>query len=221
MGTIKDNINRVRERISEEVQLVCVSKTKPVDLIKEAYDCGERVFGENKAQEIRDKYELLPKDIKWHFIGHLQRNKVKYVVGKIDLLHSLDGERLLDELEKKYEKIDETLDALIQINIGEEDNKTGLHIDQLKLFIEKIEQCKYIKVKGLMAIIPQGSEEECRENFRKMKSIYDELACEEYKNITMEILSMGMSGDYKIAVDEGSNMIRVGSGIFGAREYKK
>lgn len=217
---IRENIRKVREDIPEGVELVCVSKTKPVEMIMEAYETGERVFGENKAQDLRDKYELLPKDIRWHFIGHLQRNKVKYLVGKIELLHSLDGVKLLEELEKKYSQIDESLNALIQINIGEEESKTGINESNIEDFIQKIEDCSHIKIKGLMAIIPKGNEDECRGYFNRMKNIFEELKTREFKNINMNTLSMGMSGDYKLAIEEGSNMVRVGTGVFGSRVYK-
>lgn len=217
---IRENIRKVREDIPEGVELVCVSKTKPVEMIMEAYETGERVFGENKAQDLRDKYELLPKDIRWHFIGHLQRNKVKYLVGKIELLHSLDGVKLLEELEKKYSQIDESLNALIQINIGEEESKTGINESNIEDFIQKIEDCSHIKIKGLMAIIPKGNEDECRGYFSRMKNIFEELKTREFKNIKMNTLSMGMSGDYRLAIEEGSNMVRVGTGVFGSRVYK-
>ncbi|WBW95350.1 YggS family pyridoxal phosphate-dependent enzyme [Oceanirhabdus sp. W0125-5] len=218
--SVIDNVKKIRKEIPETVSLICVSKTKPNELIMEAYEAGEREFGENKAQDLRDKYEELPKDIKWHFIGHLQRNKIKYIVGKIHLLHSLDGVKLLQELEKRYEKEGLELNALIQINVGEEESKTGIHKNEVNDFIQEVEKCSHIKVKGIMAIIPKGDEEQCRNYFREMKEMFDDLKKVNYKNISMEILSMGMSGDYKIAIEEGSNMIRVGTGVFGNREYK-
>jgi len=218
--SVIDSVKEIRKGVPETVSLICVSKTKPNELIMEAYNAGEREFGENKVQELRDKYETLPKDIKWHFIGHLQRNKVKYIVGKIHLLHSLDGIKLLHELEKRYEKENLELNTLIQVNVGEEESKTGLHKNEVNDFIKEIEKCSYVKVKGIMAIIPKGTEEQCRGYFKEVKEMYENLKKYDYNNISMEILSMGMSGDYKIAIEEGSNMVRVGTGVFGNRVYK-
>ncbi|MCM1992716.1 YggS family pyridoxal phosphate-dependent enzyme [Oceanirhabdus seepicola] len=215
-----DNVKKIRNEVPETVSLICVSKTKPNELIMEAYNAGEREFGENKVQELTEKYETLPKDIKWHFIGHLQRNKVKYIVGKLHLLHSLDGVKLLHELEKRYGKEELELNTLIQVNVGEEESKTGLHKNEVNDFIKEVEKCSHVKVKGIMAIIPKGTEEQCRSYFKEMKEMYENLKKMDYNNVSMEILSMGMSGDYKIAIDEGSNMVRVGTGVFGNRVYK-
>jgi pyridoxal phosphate enzyme (YggS family) len=203
--------------LKEDEILVAVSKTKPIDLINEAYLEGLRDFGENKVQELINKVEVLPQDIRWHFIGHLQRNKVKYIVGKVFLIHSLDSIRLLKELEKQYSLNKLEAHTLIEVNIGEEESKSGINRNQLEELLEECEKCSFVKVKGLMAIIPIGSEEKCRQYFRSMKEVFDTLSKRSFKNIEMKYLSMGMTNDYKIALEEGSNMIRVGTGIFGLR----
>lgn len=217
--SIAENINRIKAEISDNVTLIAVSKTKPVDFIEEAYKGGVRDFGENKVQELTTKAEILPKDIRWHLIGHLQRNKVKYIVGKVELIHSLDSIRLLEELEKQYALEKLNANTLIQINIGKEDSKTGILVDNLEALLQACEKCSHVKVKGLMAIIPLGDEENCRTYFHEMKLIWDKLKERNFNNISMQYLSMGMTGDYKIAIEEGSNMIRVGTGIFGERNY--
>lgn len=218
---IAENIYHVKNSISQEVNLIAVSKTKPIEAIKEAYEVGQRDFGENKVQELCEKYEVLPKDIRWHLIGHLQRNKVKYIVGKAYLIHSLDSIKLLNEIEKQYGAKQNIANVLIEINIGREESKDGILIEQLDDLINEVECCSHVKVKGLMAIIPKGNEDECRVYFKKLKEIWDDLKVNNYKNISMEYLSMGMSRDYNIAIEEGSNMIRIGEGIFGKRIYKK
>lgn len=215
--SIVENISEIKKNIAPNITMIAVSKTKPVSQIEEAYSCGIRDFGENKVQEILDKFEKLPKDINWHLIGHLQRNKVKYIVDKVSLVHSLDSIRLLEEIEKQYGAKNLIANVLIQINIGKEESKTGIYVEELQELINACESCQNVKVKGLMAIIPKGNEEECRMYFRQMQDIWSHLKQQTYKNITMEYLSMGMSEDYKIALSEGSNMIRIGTGIFGIR----
>lgn len=217
--SVEDNISRVTITIPKDVTLIAVSKTKPIEEIKEAYNMGIRDFGENKVQELVDKYDKLPKDIRWHLIGHLQRNKVKYIVGKVQLIHSLDSIKLLDEIEKQYKANNATVQVLIQINIGKEESKTGVYRENLEELLEACEVCNHVKVKGLMAIIPQVSEENCRDYFKQMKSIFGELKKRKFNNVAMEVLSMGMTDDYEIAIEEGSNMVRIGSGIFGKRNY--
>lgn len=214
---IKGKIKEILNSIPDDVQLVAVSKTKPVEDILEAYDIGIRNFGENKVQELVDKYEKLPKDVKWHLIGALQTNKVKYIVGKVSLIHSLSSIKLLEKIELEYGKKNITADVLIQINIGRESSKSGILEEELDQLIEAVEKCKNVKVKGIMVIIPKGNDEENRYYFRKTYDIFKTLKNSNYKNITMEILSMGMTHDYKIAIEEGSNLIRIGTGIFGAR----
>lgn len=180
-----------------------------------------RDFGENKVQELVDKIEYFKekKDIRWHLIGHLQRNKIKYIVGKVYLIHSLDSIRLLEEIEDKYKKQNKIANVLIQINIGKEESKYGIYKEDLGNMLDAIEKCENVKAKGLMAIIPKGSDEECAKYFRQMKEIFSTLQNKSFKNIEVKYLSMGMTGDYPIAIKEGSNMIRVGQGIFGKRNY--
>lgn len=217
--SIGHNYEAIMNKISNEITLISVSKTKPVEDLVEAYEAGARDFGENKVQELKTKYEQLPKDIRWHLIGHLQRNKVKYLVGKVHLIHSLDSIRLAEEIEKQFSANNEIANVLIQINIGREASKTGVEIEELEDLLNTCESYSSIKVRGLMATIPIGDEESCRYYFSEMKKIFDNLSKRSFKNISMEILSMGMTHDYEIAIEEGSNMIRVGKGIFGERQY--
>lgn len=197
--------------------LVAVSKTKPVEDILEAYEIGVRNFGENKVQELVDKYDKLPKDINWHLIGSLQTNKVKYIVGKVTLIHSLSSVKLLEKIELEYGKKNMVADVLIQVNIGREASKSGVLEEDLEDLIQAVERCKNVSVKGIMVIIPKGNDDENRYYFKKSFKIFEELKNNNYKNISMEILSMGMTQDYKIAIEERSNLIRIGTGIFGAR----
>ncbi len=217
--SIEENVENIKSIIEKKVTLIAVSKTRPIEEIEKVYDIGIRDFGENKVQEIIDKYDKLPKDIKWHLIGHLQRNKVKYIVGKVYLIQSLDSIRLLQEIEKQYAAKEEIARVLIQINIGREESKTGILLEELEELLQICESCNNVKVKGLMAIIPKGTEESCKCYFNKVKSIFEDLKKKNLKNIQMDILSMGMSGDYLMAMREGSNMIRIGEGIFGKRNY--
>lgn len=214
---IEENLNEIKKNIPKDITLVAVSKTKPIEDIKIAHELGQRDFGENKVQELIDKEESLPKDIRWHFIGNLQTNKVKYLVGKVYLIHSLSSIKLLKKIEDEFSKKNIVANLLIQINIGKEDSKGGIFEEDLNDFLIEIEKCESIKVKGLMAIIPKGNAEENRYYFKKMRNIYDELRKKPYKNITMEVLSMGMTHDFKTAIEEGSNLVRVGEGIFGKR----
>ena len=218
---IQDNIESIKKSLPKDVTLIGVSKTKPVEFIEEAYEAGLRDFGENKVQELVDKIEYFKekKDIRWHLIGHLQRNKIKYIVGKVYLIHSLDSIRLLEEIEDKYKKQNEIANVLIQINIGKEESKYGIYIEDLEKMIDAIEKCENVKAKGLMTIIPKGSDEECAKYFRQMNEIFLGLKNKNFKNIEIKYLSMGMTGDYPIAIREGANMIRVGQGIFGKRNY--
>ena len=216
---IKNNIKSLRCNIPNEVTLLAVSKTKPLNELEEAYNAGIRDFGENKVQELKDKFENFHKDVRWHFIGNLQTNKVKYLVGKTFLIHSLSSIKLLEVIEKEFGKKNIIADTLIQINIGREESKGGLLEEDLDTLIEAIEKCKFVKVKGIMAVIPKGTEESNRYYFKKVRDIFDSLKSKEFKNIKMEILSMGMTHDYHIAIEEGSNFIRIGEGIFGKRNY--
>lgn len=219
--SIKENLNEIVNGLKDNVTLLAVSKTKPVEDIREAYDFGIRDFGENKVQELIKKQPELPDDIRWHLIGHLQRNKVKYIVGKVYLIHSLDSIRLLNEIEKRYKAENLIANTLIQINIGEEESKTGIYVKDIYNLIEACEKCKNVRVKGIMSVIPKGNEESCRYYFKKLRNIFDNLKKKNLKNISMDILSMGMTHDYKIAMEEGSNLVRIGQGIFGKRDYSK
>lgn len=219
LNSIRENIDHVRKTLVEGVTLIAVSKTKSPQEIIEAYEMGIRDFGENKVQEIEAKYDVLPKDIRWHLIGHLQTNKVRKVLGKTHLIQSLDRASLAAEIQKRAEKMDLTVDTLIEINIGEEPQKAGILLKDLPEFLEELKNLTRIHVKGLMAIIPQGTPEENRQYFRKMKEVFMELKQNENERFRMEILSMGMSSDYELAMQEGSTMVRVGTGIFGSRNY--
>ena len=216
---IKENIEEIKLKIPINVKLLAVSKTKPIEALEEAYAAGMREFGENKVQELLEKEEKFHKDVKWHLIGHLQTNKVKYLVDKVHLIHSLDSIKLLDEIEKVYGKNEKTVNTLIQINIGREESKSGILEENLDEFIEAIEKCNHILVKGIMVIIPKGNEESNRYYFKRTKEIFENLKTKTFKNISMDILSMGMTNDYMTAIEEGSNLVRVGTGIFGERNY--
>lgn len=217
--SVKDNIYKINASLPQNVTLIAVSKTKPVQDIKEAYEAGIRDFGENKVQEMLTKIDELNDDIRWHLIGHLQRNKVKYIAGKVFLIHSLDSVKLLEEIEKVYKSKNLTANVLIEINIGKEESKSGILKEDLEGLLKACELCKNVKVKGLMAVIPKGDEESSKRYFRAMKNIWDELKSRNMKNISMDYLSMGMTHDYKIAIEEGTNMVRIGEGIFGSRNY--
>jgi pyridoxal phosphate enzyme (YggS family) len=217
--SIAENISNVLKFIPENVKLIAVSKTKTIEEMKEAYDFGIRDFGENKVQEIQNKYSNFPSDVRWHLIGHLQRNKVKYIVDKVHLIHSLDSIDLLNEIEKQYGKKNAIAHVLIEINIGKEASKTGIFVEQLNNLINAVENCNNVKAEGLMTVIPKGTSEENKEYFKEMKIIFENLNNKQFKNIKMKYLSMGMTEDYKIAIEEGSNMVRIGTGIFGPRNY--
>lgn len=216
--SIKENIDQIKSNISKDTVLIAVSKTRSIEEIKEAYDCGIRDFGENKVQELIGKIDSLPNDINWHLIGHLQTNKVKYIVGKVSLIHSLDSIKLLYEIEKQYKNKNCIANVLIQVNIGREESKTGILLEDLEELLLSCEKCSNVKIWGLMAIIPKGSQESCSMYFKKMKKLWDDISLRKFKNIKMKYLSMGMTGDYEIAIKEGSNMIRIGTGIFGPRK---
>lgn len=218
--SIQENIKKIKDQIPSSVKLLAVSKTKPLEELEEAYKAGIRDFGENKVQELIEKEERFHDDIRWHLIGKLQRNKVKYIVGKVYLIHSLSSIKLLKEIEKNFSKKDEIANVLIQINIGKEESKSGFSEEEVEDVIKELEICQNVKAKGIMVIIPNGTKEENSYYFRKTNNIYEKLKSRRFENITMEILSMGMTNDYKEAIEEGSNLIRVGSAIFGKRDYE-
>ena len=199
---------------------VAVSKTKPVDDIEKIYNLGHKEFGENKVQELLDKYDKLPKDIKWHMIGHLQTNKIKKVIPIISLIHSVDSLKLLKKINNEAIKINKVISCLLQINISNENNKYGFTRDQIREIFnnEVLKDFKFIRIKGLMGMASfTENENQIRIEFKNLKKIFDEL---KIKYPELKIISMGMSGDYKIAIEEGSNMIRIGSKIFGKRNYQ-
>ncbi|WP_024615007.1 YggS family pyridoxal phosphate-dependent enzyme [Clostridium sp. Ade.TY] len=217
--SIKQNIETIENNLPKSVKLLAVSKTRTIEEMEEAYDFGLRDFAENKVQELVRKEELFHKDVKWHLIGNLQTNKVKYIVGKVHLIHSLSSVKLLEKIEDVFGKHNIIANTLIQINIGREESKTGVLLEDLEELIIKIEQCNFVKVKGIMVIIPKGNDESNRNYFKQTYDIFSKLKERTFNNISMEILSMGMTHDYKIAVEEGSNMVRIGTGIFGERNY--
>lgn len=227
---LKEQLEQVNKNIQEacdkakrarnEVTLIAVSKTKPIEVLQEAYNLGVRVFGENKVQELADKYEALPKDIEWHMIGHLQTNKVKYIIDKVALIHSVESVKLAEIIEKEAAKKDCIANILVEVNVAEEDSKFGLKVDEVIPFIEKISTFPHIRVKGLMTIAPfVENAEENRDIFAKLHKLSVDIEAKNIDNTSMSVLSMGMTNDYEVAVEEGATMVRVGTGIFGARNY--
>ena len=210
---------RRAEREPKEVTLIAVSKTKPLPLLQEAYDAGCRDFGENKVQELVDKIEAMPKDIRWHMIGHLQRNKVKYIVGKVFLIHSVDSLRLAEEISRESEKKQVTTSILVEVNVAQEASKFGLlSADAVADLITQIAALPHIAVKGLMTIAPYTENpEESRQYFRALKQLSVDIMQKNIDNVSMDVLSMGMTGDYEVAAEEGATCVRVGTGIFGER----
>lgn len=221
---IKNNIEELCEQKNiskDKVTLIAVSKTKPISDIEKVYEAGCRDFGENKAQELKEKYELLPKDIRWHFIGTLQKNKVKYIVGKAFLIHSVDSYELALEIQKRAEKMDVHCDILIEVNVAKEESKQGIFdLDEVEDVIRKISHLKNVHIKGLMTIAPIC--ENSTDNsiyFKKLKDLSVDIMHKNIDNVCMNILSMGMSSDYETAIEEGATYVRVGTSIFGERNY--
>lgn len=221
--SISENLEKLNNSIPDDVTLVAVSKTKPVSDIKEAYNAGQRVFGENKVQEMEAKWQEMPKDIQWHMIGHVQRNKVKYMAPFVSLIHAVDSVKLLKEINKQAKKNERTIDCLLQIKIAEEDSKFGMdEADAVALLSsEELKKFQNIKIVGLMGMATfTEDEKQVSEEFQKLKKVYDKFRAQtEELETKLTTLSMGMSGDYKIALKNGSNMLRVGSAIFGERNY--
>lgn len=204
----------------KDVTLIAVSKTKPVEMLQEAYECGIRDFGENKVQEILDKYDKLPKDIRWHMIGHLQRNKVKYIVDKVYMIHSVDSLRLAEEISKEAIKKKVIVNILVEVNVAGEESKYGTTIEETTALIKNIAKLPGICVKGLMTIAPYVEKsEENRQYFVNLRQLCVDIKQKNIDNVSVEVLSMGMTGDYDVAVEEGATYIRVGTGIFGERDY--
>lgn len=220
---IKKNIAKAAERSGrdeKDIKLIAVTKTVEVDLINQSIQLGVEDIGENRVQEIERKYDSIIKGINWHMIGHLQSNKVKFVIDKVRLIHSLDRMSLAKEIQKRAEQLDIVVDALIQVNIAEEESKFGLNRNEVIPFIEKLLDYKNINIKGLMTIAPYvKNTEEVRCVFKDLKKLSNEVLEKNYSGIEMTYLSMGMTNDYEVAIEEGANIVRIGSGIFGRREY--
>ncbi|MCI9440899.1 MAG: YggS family pyridoxal phosphate-dependent enzyme [Ruminococcus sp.] len=227
---LKEQLNEVESRIQaacaragrcrEDVTLIAVSKTKPKEVLMEAYGLGVRIFGENKVQELTEKYEALPKDIHWHMIGHLQTNKVKYIVGKVELIHSVDSLKLAEAIEKEAAKKDTVVQVLVEVNVAEEESKFGIKVEEVLPFIQKIASYPHIHVCGLMTIAPfVKNPEDNRLIFKNLHKLSVDITGTNIDNVTMDVLSMGMTNDYEVAIEEGATMVRVGTGIFGARDY--
>lgn len=227
---IQENLYDVEKRICEacnrsgrnreEVTLIAVSKTKPIDMLKEAYDTGVREFGENKVQEMMGKYDLMPQDVHWHMIGHLQRNKVKYLIGKTALIHSVDSLRLAQEISSQSLKRNVMTDILIEVNIAGEASKFGTNREEAICLVEEVAKLPCLHICGLMTIAPfVDNPEDNRIYFRQIKQLSVDINEKKLDNVDMMILSMGMTGDYEVAIEEGATMVRVGTGIFGERDY--
>lgn len=229
---IRDNLEQVRQKIRDacetagrderEVTLIAVSKTKPLPMLWEAYEAGARDFGENKVQELLEKMPQMPEDIRWHMIGHLQRNKVKYIVGKVFLIHSVDSLRLAEEISREAVKQDTSVNILLEVNVAEEESKFGTTIEETADLVRVVSKLPGIRVCGLMTIAPYvENAEENRQYFRKLKQLSVDIEQKNIDNVNMNVLSMGMTGDYSVAVEEGAAYVRVGTGIFGERDYVK
>lgn len=229
MSEISKNLEEVRKKIEaaalksgrtgEEVTLIAVTKTHDADMINEAIDCGVTDIGENKVQEILEKYDKV-KPVRWHLIGHLQTNKVKYIIDKVHMIHSVDSVHLMDEIERQAAKHEIVMNILIQINISGEESKFGIRPEEVEEMLEHAQELKHVKVCGLMTILPKVDNQiSNRLHFVNIKRIYIDISQKKYDNINMKYLSMGMSGDYETAIEEGSNMVRVGRAIFGERNY--
>lgn len=229
---IAENLAEVEEKIAKacsragrersEVTLISVSKTKPVEMLQEAYEAGSRDFGENKPQEIKEKYPQLPNEIRWHMIGHLQRNKIKYIIDKVCMIHSVDSVRLAEAIDEEAKRHNLVMPILVEVNVAEEESKFGLRLEETEDFIRQISKLSNIRVNGLMTIAPfTENAEDNRIYFRRLRNLYVDIKEKNIDNVNMCDLSMGMTGDYEVAVEEGATMVRVGTGIFGARSYSQ
>jgi pyridoxal phosphate enzyme (YggS family) len=220
--SITKQLKTIKSTLPDHVTLVAVSKTKPISDLMEAYNAGQRIFGENKIQEMADKFEQMPKDIQWHMIGHTQRNKVKYMAEFVDLIHGVDSFKLLNEINKQAKKYNRVINCLLQIKIAREDSKFGMSSDDASTLLQSDEfsELKNIKITGLMGMATFTDNMQQVENeFKFLKSTFSKLEFLQTTNCKLQTISMGMSGDYQLAIDCGSTMIRVGSSIFGARNY--
>ncbi|WP_213975543.1 YggS family pyridoxal phosphate-dependent enzyme [Tepidanaerobacter acetatoxydans] len=229
MSLLEENIANIKSRIKfaaeragrnpENIDIVAVTKTITPEIIQKAVDSGLVLLGENRVQEARDKKELVNGNVQWHLIGHLQRNKVKMALGLFSMIQSIDSLPLAEEIQKRAEQIQQTVDVLVQVNIGREKTKYGVDPDNTKSFIEKIALFPNLRVRGLMAIAPfKQNPEDVRQYFRQLREIFENIKQTHIDNVNMEYLSMGMSNDFEVAVEEGANMVRIGTGIFGSRE---
>ena len=231
MSMLLDNLKDVEERIQaacdrsgrkrEDVLLVAVSKTKPVEMIEEVMTAGIVDFGENKPQELRDKYEVLPKNLRFHMIGHLQTNKIKYVIDRVVLIHSIDSIHLAEAVNAAAKKHNRIMPVLVEVNVAQEESKSGFLVEKAENAIREIAKLSNIRVEGLMTIAPfVENAEENRQYFVKLRKLSVDIAAKNIDNVTMHHLSMGMTGDYEVAIEEGATMVRVGTGIFGERNYQ-
>lgn len=223
LAVVEENIAAACRRVGRsrsDVTLIAVSKTKPVELIREAMDYGIRSFGENKVQEIQTKTELIKEPLDWHMIGHLQRNKVKYIIDKVKLIHSVDSLRLAEQISSEAVKRNLICDILIEVNIAEEESKFGVSKNDTEALIRSIAPLPGIRVKGLMTVAPIAkNQENNRKHFKDLYRLYIDIRSKNIDNVYMKELSMGMTGDYEAAIEEGATMVRVGTGVFGARNY--
>lgn len=228
LGYITENINAINRRIREaalrcgrnveEIKLIAVSKTVGTDRIKEAFQCGITDYGENRVQELCDKYDILDMECNWHLIGHLQTNKVKYILGKVSMIHSLDSIELALEIQKRAEKAGRQVNALVQVNVAGEESKFGISPESTLKFVREVSKMGNIRIKGLMTIAPLATDpEDIRWVFTDLRKLLIDIRQENIDNIDMECLSMGMSNDFEVAIEEGSNMIRIGTALFGKR----
>ena len=222
---VEDNIAAACQKAGRdrsEVTLIAVSKTKPVDMLQTVYDQNIREFGENKVQEMCEKMEILPKDIHWHMIGHLQTNKVKYIIDKVELIHSVDSLHLAKQIEREAVKKGVDAQILVQVNIAQEDTKFGIDGPEVMSLVEEISKFPHVHIRGLMTSAPfVANPEENRCYFKKLHKLFVDIREKNIDNVSMNILSMGMTNDYEVAIEEGATMVRVGTGIFGARNYNK
>ena len=219
---IKDNIEKIKATLPPPVRLIAVSKTKPVEMLQEAYDMGQRLFGENYATELRDKHEVLPSDIEWHFIGHLQPKQLKYYIGFVSMIHGVDSIEHLEAVDKAAAKVDRVVNVLLQFHIAQEETKFGFSLDELPL-LKAIPALEHVRICGVMGMATQTDDkDQVRREFRELKKIFDILKRDCFaSNDYFREISMGMSHDYPIAVEEGATLVRIGSSIFGARDYAK
>ena len=230
--TIRNNLNDIEKRISaacsragrsrSEVTLIAVSKMNPPESIIAAYECGIDTFGENKVQELTDKIEVIDLPLKWHLIGHLQTNKVKYIAGKVEMIHSVDSFHLAQVIDRESEKRGIVTEILLEINIADEESKFGIRPDECEKIVREIAALKNVKIAGLMTVAPFTEDAETnRPYFKQMRELSVDIASKNIDNVSMNVLSMGMTGDFEVAVEEGATHVRVGTGIFGARDYSK